>query len=654
LTKQQFEVLGPGAPVGTARDSPDHDPKLIPRDWAIYLLHAAAEIEHALLVQYLYAAMTVNPDGAPTQALKGKVAGWQDTLLGIAKEEMGHLISVQNLLVMLGGPIHYERETFPIPSEFYPFGFELEPLTKESLAKYVLAEMPENPNPPLSGDLLERARITTDGQNINRVGALYARLYCIFSKGTEAGLWVGCAGFPAGDHLGDDNFAKNFTSYLADQGTWFTMPTGAVNPADFRILVPPVTNRDEAREAVKEIGEQGEGIQTPASGGELSHFQRFRAIYEDPDFPETDPELGSIVWRASHRVPRNPNTRTGSKRDESSIGHPRSRKWAQLFNFRYRLLLAYLAHYSQVDERDPDQSGRRGVLHNLAIKEMRLLMRVSSKLVTLPLLDDGDSRRAGPPFELPYTLDLPIREADRWRRHLDVLDDADALVNLIKTTHPEDANDPILNSLLNADLGPPPARKEGTRKQLLGQIDKPIQASAPAGVAGKGSGTNTGGSDTRGTNTGGMNMGGTNTGGTNTGGTPNATGGGGTPPKGIAPGSVHWPRVKEILDGAIADWTTKNHRPPLLKQRHGPSFSWDTKDQITNAVAQIGGSTFRLIDPSLVGNGKGRQTNLIIALTDPDGVEGNGQMPNNGPFLTDTHPTFIDEIVRWIDDGMPD
>jgi hypothetical protein len=117
---------------------------------------------------------------------------------------------------------------------------------------------------------------------------------------------------------------------------------------------------------------------------------------------------------------------------------------------------------------------------------------------------------------------------------------------------------------------------------------------------------------------------------------------------------VKWPRVKAILDGAIADWKAQHHRDPLLKQKHGPKFSWDTKQALADAVVVIGGTSYRLIAPELVGNGRGRQTNLVIALSQPDGVDSNGQMPNDGPFLTDTHPSFIDEIVRWIDDNMPD
>jgi len=119
--------------------------------------------------------------------------------------------------------------------------------------------------------------------------------------------------------------------------------------------------------------------------------------------------------------------------------------------------------------------------------------------------------------------------------------------------------------------------------------------------------------------------------------------------------AVHWPRVKEILDGAIADWrAAHNNLIPKLKQKHGPSFSWDTKADLAAASAVIGGQPYRLIDPDLVAQKKGAETNLIKALRDPDGVDGNGQMPNGGPYLTDTHPAYIDEIIQWINDGMPD
>jgi hypothetical protein len=119
--------------------------------------------------------------------------------------------------------------------------------------------------------------------------------------------------------------------------------------------------------------------------------------------------------------------------------------------------------------------------------------------------------------------------------------------------------------------------------------------------------------------------------------------------------TVTWARVKEILDTVITEWRAAHgDRIPKLKQKHGPSFSWNTKAELAAAEAVIGGEAYRLIDPALVAQQKGDETNLIKALRDQDGVDNNGQMPNGGPFLTDTHPTFIDEIIQWINAGMPD
>src|SRR5262245_25670088 len=105
---------------------PQPDPMLIARDEAIFLLHTAAEIEHSLMVQYLYSAMTLNL--GTEQAPDPQTPGWQRIILGIAKEEMGHFITVQNILRLIGGPLNFEREDTPFRSDYYPFPFSLQPL----------------------------------------------------------------------------------------------------------------------------------------------------------------------------------------------------------------------------------------------------------------------------------------------------------------------------------------------------------------------------------------------------------------------------------------------------------------------------------------------------------------------------------------------
>ena len=63
-------------------------------EFAVMLLEIGASIEHALMVQYLYAAYSLRADHA-------KAKQWRKTLLTIAREEMGHLLTVQNILTLL-------------------------------------------------------------------------------------------------------------------------------------------------------------------------------------------------------------------------------------------------------------------------------------------------------------------------------------------------------------------------------------------------------------------------------------------------------------------------------------------------------------------------------------------------------------------------
>jgi Ferritin-like len=159
-------------------------------DVIVELLHGAAEIEHSLLVQYLYAAYSLetNPDrldrDAPSDAIN-LIRMWRDSIVTIAVQEMGHLLTIQNLLHFVGGPLNFEREDFPFKSELYPFQFALRPLNRTTLAMYIVAEMPLDPSPeifpPEVADAVAK-ELQEQEDCINRVGMLYERLAEHFSK----------------------------------------------------------------------------------------------------------------------------------------------------------------------------------------------------------------------------------------------------------------------------------------------------------------------------------------------------------------------------------------------------------------------------------------------------------------------------------------
>src|SRR4051812_45414344 len=151
------------------------EPALGPRDEAIFLLHTAAEIEHALMVEYLYAGWSLPSDGVPL------VQRWRREVLQVAREEMAHFAAVQNLLRFVGGPLNFDREDFPYRTELYPFPFRLERLHRASLARYVAAEMPAAPavDPGLLADVVATATGGPGGVPGDRVGALYTRLIAL-------------------------------------------------------------------------------------------------------------------------------------------------------------------------------------------------------------------------------------------------------------------------------------------------------------------------------------------------------------------------------------------------------------------------------------------------------------------------------------------
>ncbi len=121
----------------------------------IRLLREATEIEHALLVQYLYAAFSVKPEYI---GLVGFGFPNADDLLGVAVQEMQHLEVVNRLLAALGASPNLIRQDFPYEPDIYPFEFNLEPLSRKTLAKYVYTEAPVgalDPEAPANSGQLE-------------------------------------------------------------------------------------------------------------------------------------------------------------------------------------------------------------------------------------------------------------------------------------------------------------------------------------------------------------------------------------------------------------------------------------------------------------------------------------------------------------------
>ena len=75
-------------------------------DWTVFLLHTAAEVEHSLLVQYLYSGYSIGETLLKGSGAPDMVKHWRKNLLTVAKQEMAHLATVQNLKIYRG-PIKF-------------------------------------------------------------------------------------------------------------------------------------------------------------------------------------------------------------------------------------------------------------------------------------------------------------------------------------------------------------------------------------------------------------------------------------------------------------------------------------------------------------------------------------------------------------------
>ena len=97
------------------------------REALIYMLCQAAELEHGIMCQYLFAAFSLKQradEGLTPEELEA-VTRWRRTIAHVATEEMLHLALVQNVLSAIGAAPHLTRPNLPAPAHHYPAGVNL-------------------------------------------------------------------------------------------------------------------------------------------------------------------------------------------------------------------------------------------------------------------------------------------------------------------------------------------------------------------------------------------------------------------------------------------------------------------------------------------------------------------------------------------------
>ena len=420
------------------------------------LLEKAAEVEHALMIQYLYAAYSLKPSTPPTTVTDplqlADLRDWRQTIAGIAREEMGHLMTVQNLKLLLGFAPSFGREDFPMVRGLFPFESRLRPLDQETLGAYVVAESPTDAGG--IGDIISKLGMAPTTTVVDHVGVLYGLIGVLLAtdraeiERDAAGgdFWYEMVGQlvdlayrqdpdPKAWHLPEGAFATNSAARQGVQDDW------AQGNRSIRIHSPKT--RQDAKSAIQDIGLQGEG---PGEATDPpSHFLRFLQMYRGHGTVRPFPDAGG--WVPTLEVPGDPKV-SDETTEPGAISHPTTQPWARLANLRYAMLLGVLEEYLSEDPAtDP---ARRKFLAHTALQEMRVnLSQLSARLVTLPRAATGTGV-AALPFEMPKA-GFPLPNAPEERRQVIVgrLNDAIALAGQIVAS--QGGPVPILTNMMDTD-----------------------------------------------------------------------------------------------------------------------------------------------------------------------------------------------------------
>lgn len=352
------------------------------RDDLIATLHEAAEIEHGLLLQYLFAALSLKQspleDVTPEQF--SLIRQWKGIILQIAVDEMGHLGTVCNLLSAIGAPPYFDRPGFPTATGYYPFPFELLRLSDECLERFVTAELPRGSSladclqdgtlAPFA--VMHAIDLVPEVPHYQYVGELYDHIVTGLRTIPEDVLFIGS-------------------------------PTRQVDNAwSVNVDMRVITDRASALDAINDIVRDGEGTPTRRLDSHYGRFCRMWRAYRTAPF------------EAARPVARNPRTRAPrapSNVPFTLITEPTALAVAELFNATYALALRLLAQFFA---NSGESNTQRDAIRSASARLMSTAVRpIAEVLTSLPATPYG-VENAGPPFELYLPVIIPPELKNRW------------------------------------------------------------------------------------------------------------------------------------------------------------------------------------------------------------------------------------------------
>ncbi|MPZ13504.1 MAG: hypothetical protein GEU73_03620 [Chloroflexi bacterium] len=360
------------------------------RQQLMLLLREAAQLEHAIMCQYLFAASSMKEGtGEGLTSVQAEAVGqWRSTLFQVAREEMLHLALVQNLLTDIGAGPMLARPNIPTPPDSFPADVQIAliPFGERALRHFLFLERPEGmPFEDVDGlPAGGHARPLVGDEDIVPLPQHYATVGHLYRA-----IDIGFAWLTA--KLGEDRLFAGPPSAQATE-EHFGWPK-----------LIPVVDLDSAHRAVSTIVEQGEGAR---GDWKDAHFGRFMQVFDelravrqvDPDFEPARPVVPGTV---------RPQVGT----DLPVISDPATAQVADLFNVVNEIVLLTMTRFfAHTDE----TSEQLATLADLPVRLMFQAIRPLGLLLTrLPFGPSHPGATGAPTFELFYSSGylLPNRHA---------------------------------------------------------------------------------------------------------------------------------------------------------------------------------------------------------------------------------------------------
>lgn len=375
----------------------------------------ACELEHQLMLQYLFAAFTLKkfPDDSCSPAQLEAIRRWGSTIMVVARQEMEHLALANGILAAIGEDPFFPRDNIPLRNRYFlgehraaaehaaaaddgrdpgptplDIEFKFERFNEDTMARFVCAESPGWKDVHGTG-MYPRWCFAEPGRMHAPADAGADALPVSRSHLHAMAPMAAAPGHSVPVHPGTiPELYGRIDALLRAHPEYFQgVPDRQVFvPVEYQISIIKITDPVSASAAIDQIIEEGEGIDAPP--GYESHFARFWNVHQE-----------LVQMQALHSFDPALPVRLNPVPDRTWL--PYTREVSELFDYAYVTLLYVLTSLYRNYAPGTRPPYLTEALQNVAFGPfMTMIIRPVAEVLVHLRIHEGGEETAGPAFRL--------------------------------------------------------------------------------------------------------------------------------------------------------------------------------------------------------------------------------------------------------------